>query len=72
MSRIWNSFRRFRGNRPVNIVASSVFLLFDLYNVIIETGVVSLVLDLVFLVVGLLGLYKRFLGDIAETVKNQF
>ena len=73
MSRVWESFRQFRRSRLGSILGSVMFLLIGLYNLVIEMSVVNLILGVLFLLIGLLGLYNQFLGEPpTETVKNRF
>ena len=73
MSRAWDSLRQFRRSRLGNIFASAVLLMFGTYNLVIEANVVNHILGVLFLVVGLSGLYSQFLGEpVTETVKNRF
>jgi hypothetical protein len=70
---IWDSFQQFRRSRLAGTLASVIFLLVGLHNTVIETGIGNLVLGLLFLVIGLLGLYNQFLGEpVTETVKKRF
>ena len=72
MKRVWDSLRQFRGSRPANILGSLLFIIFASYNLVIETSVVNHILGVLFLVIGLLGLYNQFLGEsVIETVKNR-
>lgn len=72
MSKAWELFQQFRGSRAANILGALLFLMVGLYNIAIEPSVVSLILGILFLIIGMLGLYNQLLGEpVTETVKRR-
>ena len=72
MRRVPDSVRQFCGSRAANTLGSLLFLTFALYNLVIEASVVNHILGVLFLILGLSGLYNQFLGEsVTETVKTR-
>ena len=71
MSGTRDTIQRFRSSRPVNILASVIILGVGLYNIVIESGAGNLAIGLLFVVIGLFGLYNQFVGEsVVDTLKS--
>ena len=64
--------RDFRGTRPARMISVAALLIAGVYNLLIESGISSLVFGIPFLTIGLLGLYRLAVGEsIVETFRSQ-
>jgi hypothetical protein len=68
VSSIVERIRNFRGTRPARMISIVALLIAGVYNLVLESGISSLVFGIPFLTIGLLGLYRLVVGEsILET-----